>query len=305
MEFDQVKGFYYVAKLGSFTEAAAHLYISQPAISLQVKALEKQLGERLFDRSGRKIRLTHAGNVLYEEAEGLVEKFARIHDIVKSLKEVECGRLVLGASDTVSMYLLPDLLREFTHRHPRVELRITSRVTREVAHSLKEHEIDIGIITLPFEDEKLEIVPVLEQRFVAIVPPGDPFAARRSISPRDLTSGPLILLEATSLTRERIEAYLQRQDCWRRPAMELSNYEIIKRYVAAGLGRSLVPEGAVSAERDGVVALALRPRFALSVGVAQRLEPRLSHAARAFLELAGEYFRSIEATSAERGPIRN
>src|SRR5262249_34138881 len=125
MEFDHLKGFYYVAKLGSFTEAAGRLFLTQPAISLQVKALEKELGERLFDRFGRSIRLTHAGSVLYNQVEVLVGKLDEIQRTVVELKKLERGKLSLGASDTTSIYFLPSLLKVFLKRHPKIDLSIS------------------------------------------------------------------------------------------------------------------------------------------------------------------------------------
>src|SRR5688572_26789440 len=98
MEFDQLKGFFHVAKLGSFTEAAKQLYLTQPAISLQVKALEKTIGERLLDRVGRSVRLTHAGLIVFKHTEELMHKFDELQHTVIELKKLEKGRLSLGAS---------------------------------------------------------------------------------------------------------------------------------------------------------------------------------------------------------------
>jgi DNA-binding transcriptional LysR family regulator len=292
MEFDHLKGFYHVAKFGSFTEAAARLYISQPAISLQVKALESELGERLFDRVGRTIRLTHAGKLLYKEAEELVGKLDEVHRAARELKSLERACLTVGASDTLSMHFLPRLFKAFLEAHPKVELRIVSLVSAQVARKVLDRDLDLGIVTLPLVEPRLEIIPAFEQRFVAIVPEEHPLAARGVLDFPDLAAGPLILLEGESLTRRLIEEAFARSGCECRPSMELSNFEIAKRFVACGLGVSLVPQGTVSRQRDGVCPVPLRRRLSVAVGMILRRERRLSRAARSFLAMASDFFSS-------------
>ena len=295
MEFDQLKGFYHVARLGSFTAAAKRLYISQPAISLQVKALERSVGEKLFDRTGRKVKLTAAGEILFCEAEELVEKLEAVKRVVNDLKSVEEGRLSLGASDTVSLYLLPDLLKMYVRKYPKIHLRIVSLVSPEVVDGVRECDLDLGIVTLPSEDAKIEVRPIFEQSFVAVAPRMHRLAKKSFVSVPDLAEESLVLLERGSSTRRRIDSLFSSLGCATRVAMEFSNYEIIKRYVAAGLGVSLLPEGAVAARKDGVAVLPLRPRFPFTVGIAQRRERRPSHAAKAFLDMAEAHFRKPRA----------
>jgi DNA-binding transcriptional LysR family regulator len=306
MEFDHLKGFFFVAKFGSFTEAAARLYISQPAISLQVKALEKELGEKLFDRLGRTIRLTHAGRVLYKEAEELVAKLDEIQKIVRDMKTLQCGRLAIGASDTMSIHFLPELLTAFLQEHPRVELSIVSLLSAQVVRLVKEREIDLGIVTLPLAEPKLEVIPVFEGRLLCIVGPQHAFAARDGVEAREVAQEPVILLEKASRIRQRIDDWFAADGCYCRPRMELSNFEIIKRYVAAGLGVSLAPEGAVFPQRDGVCAVPLRKPVSFTIGFILRRERKLSHTAKAFLEMArGTLERTPSQAPRRAGPSRN
>src|ERR1041385_6536040 len=143
MEFDQLKGFYNVAKLRSFTEAAQKLYLTQPAISLQVKALEEELGEKLFERTRRKIQLTHAGEILYRLAEEIVGKLDEIRSVMGELHALERGRFVLGTSDTTSLYFIPDLIKEFRRAHPNIEILLVNRISQEVIHRVLECEVDL------------------------------------------------------------------------------------------------------------------------------------------------------------------
>ena len=295
MDSDQVRGFYFVAKLGSFTAAASHLLLTQPAISLQVKALEKELGERLFDREGRGIRLTHAGKILFGHAEDLVEKLDEIARVATELKDVERGRLALGASDTTSIHILPQLLERYVAAHPAVELSISSSFSSEVARRLRDGGLDLGIVTHPLTDDRLESEPLFSQELVLIVSRSHRWARRRRIELDTLDAERVILLETGSSTRSHIDALLSARGVEFRPAMELSNFEIIKRYVEAGLGLSLVPSSAVDRGRDRLVAIPITSAPTIEVGIAYRRGQALTHAARAFLDLAKGHFRGENA----------
>ena len=201
MEFDQLKGFYFVAKLGSFTAAASRLYLTQPAISLQVKALEKEIGERLFDRVGRKIRLTPAGKAIFSEVEDLIGKLDEIQQITAEFKSLDRGCLALGASDTTSIHVLPDLLRSFVELHPNVELSISSLFSSEVIRRVLDREVDLGIVTLPVDHPKLEVMRLFRQRLVCIVAPSHRLAARKRIGIEEIGEERLILLEKSVLHR--------------------------------------------------------------------------------------------------------
>ena len=304
MEYDQLKGFFYVAKLGSFTQAAGRLYLSQPAISLQVKALEKEIGERLFDRVGRKIRLTHSGEVLFKETEELVGKLDEIQSIVQQFKSVGRGRLKLGASDTTSIHVLPRLLQDFLVEYPNVDLTVSSAYSTDVKRLVIDRELDVGIVTLPVSDSRLDVVPLFSQVFAAIVPSKHPFAARKQLRGKDFASTNLILLESGSTTRQIVDAFLAGEGVAPAPNMEFSNFEIIKRYVAEGLGVSVVPRGAVDEARDGVRVVTLQRKVSVESGAIYRRDRRISHTARAFVDMARSYFlddprRSFFSSSAE------
>lgn len=270
MEFDHLRGFFYVAKFGGFTEAASRLYVTQPAISLQVKALEKEVGEKLFDRAGRTIKLTHAGQLLYRHVEELIAKLNEIQRTVGEIKSVEGGRLYVGASDTTSMYFLPDLLKAFLREHPKVELSITSVLSAQVIRKVIEREIDFGIVTLGEVPEPLAAHPLFRQRFVCIASKSHALAERKVVNVADLAGEPLILLERQSVTRRQLDAYFRGAEFAVRPFLELSNFEIIKCYVAAGLGISFVPEEATSRAMEGIRSIAMEKPPTVEVGTVHR-----------------------------------
>lgn len=305
MEFDQLKGFYFVAKLGSFTAAASRLYLSQPAISLQVKALEKEIGERLFERFGRKVRLTPVGRAIFDEAEDLVGKLDEIQHIAKQFKSLGRGVLALGASDTTSIHVLPDLLRSFLERHPNVQLSISSFFSSEVTRRVLDREIDLGIVTLPVVDSKLEVLPLFRQRLVCIVSRNHRLAARKRVGIEEVGAERLILLERGSSARQQICEVLGGGCETKEPVLELSNFEIIKRYVEVGLGVSVIPETAVDAGRDRLCALRLKKDLTLESGIVYRRDRKLSHTASAFLDMAREFFHRSRRPAPADGPARN
>lgn len=292
MEFDHLKGFYHVAKLGSFTVAAERLYLTQPAISHQIKALEGQLGERLFDRIGRSIKLTAAGHTLYEQVGEILEKLEDLERTMAEIQAIDRGSLALGASDTTSMYRLPRLLKKFVTAYPKVDLSISSRMSHEVARQVMEHEVDLGLVTLFPLGPKLGAIPLFEEQMVCIVPADHPLAARKSVDPAEIASHPLILLERGSVTREKIETFFLKAGCTHRPFIELTNFEIMKRFVVEGLGVALVPEPVARGSSDGFRVLGLRPALSVEVDLIFRQDRKLSRAARAFLAMAQEFFKA-------------
>jgi DNA-binding transcriptional LysR family regulator len=309
MDFDQLKGFYYAAKLKSFTEAASKLYLTQPAVSLQVKALENEIGTKLFERVGRTVRLTYAGEVMFVQAEHLVCVFDNIEQEARALKALEKGRLLLGASDTTSAYSLPDLLKAFKSSYPKVEVKIESMYSSGVARKLLDRELDLGFVTVsqgePREKEqRFSAVPLFAQKLVCIVPSGHPFSRLRSVAASDLAGEPLILLGSESLTRKRIDGYFERAGRSPSVTYELSNFEIIKRFVAAGLGVSLVPEIAVAQPVPGLQVVALKRRLTVEVGILHHRDRVLSRPAAAFLEMARRHFAVPPAAGGEAPPAR-
>jgi len=292
MDLDQLKGFYYVARLGSFTEAAERLYLTQPAISLQVKALERELGERLLERSRRRVRLTAAGEVILAHAEEVLRKVDELEKAGRELKGLERGRLALGSSDTTSLYRLPPLLAKLRASHPGIEVAVRCLMSREIARSLVEGDLDLGILALSEPLRGLETIPLFTEPLGCIVSPRHPFAKLSRVGVREVRAEPLILLEPASVTRKLIDRALGQgeDEDGARPRLELSNFEVIKRFVAADLGVSIVPESSVDPRRDDVVLVALREEVSVGLGAAYRKGRKLTQAARAFLDLARAHF---------------
>jgi len=238
-----------VAEQLSFRKAAEDLYLTQPAVSLQVKALEEELGVALFDRRGSHVALTPAGQALLQYAEQSSRLLHEARHAIAFLSGTQSGTLNLGASTTIAQYVLPRLLREFCAAHPRVHPTLTSGNTEEIVSAVEEEKIALGFIEGPPRNRDLALTPFLEDELVLLVPAGHEWAERSEISPGDLATVPLLMRERGSGTRHIIEMALESHHV-RKSAlhvvMELDSTEAIKSAVEAGFGAGFVSRWAIA-----------------------------------------------------------
>ena len=240
--------FHAVAETGSMTLGAERLDISQPAVSKQVRELERALGVALFDRVGRRVHLSPAGEVLADHARRLFALAREAEEAMADVRAVRRGRLVIGASTTIGTYLLPGVAAEFWRRHPGVELLIQIENTEQVHRRLAGHELDLGLTEGLVEGEGLAAEVFHQDELVMIAAPGHPLAGRRRVPLSAVREEPFILREPGSGTRAVEEQALARLKLPVRAAMALGSTEAIKRVVAAGVGLAVVSRLAVGAE---------------------------------------------------------
>ncbi|HKD60843.1 MAG TPA: LysR family transcriptional regulator [Terracidiphilus sp.] len=238
-----------VAEQLSFRKAAEELYLTQPAVSLQIKALEEELGVVLFDRSGSQVKLTAAGEVLLKYAEESSRLLREAGQALSPFGGAQSGALTLGASTTIAQYVLPRLLSEFCSSHPRVHPTLISGNTEEIVTAVEEGKIALGFIEGPPRSRDLSRVPFLEDELVLLVPAAHEWAEQKEIAPAYLTNAPLLMRERGSGTRHIIELALERHHI-RRSAlnvvMELDSTEAIKSAVEAGFGVGFVSRWAIA-----------------------------------------------------------
>ncbi len=248
---NQLALFRAVAEAGSFSRAAVAVHVSQPAISMQVGELEENLGLRLFERLPRGVRLTGAGADLLEYVRRIGRLEEEAERTLAEWKGLRRGRLAVGASQTIGVYLLPEILGEFRRRHPGVEIALEVANTESIQNRLRDRTLDVGLTegALPEARPDLQATVFGEDELVAIAPPGHPLIEARKLSARRLCGEPLILREAGSGTREVFERALARRGLApQRVTMVLGSTEAIKRAVAAGLGLAVVSRLALDLE---------------------------------------------------------
>lgn len=243
MNLKQLEAFVRVAELQSFTRAAQQLYMSQPAISFQIKSLEESLGTTLFHRSEKKVELTEAGRLLYPEARQILQHYYRVREALEELKGLKRGHLYLGASTIPGEYLLPLFIGQFHSLYPGVEVSLRIAGSREVVRWVKEKEVDLGVTGAIIEEQEVEYTPWQDDHLVLIVGPEHHFRGRKEVDLDELLAEPLILREPGSGTRRTLEAKLAaagRSLEKARVVMELGSTRAVITAVQAGLGVSLV-----------------------------------------------------------------
>ena len=238
-----------VAEQLSFRKAAEELYLTQPAVSLQIKALEEDLGVQLFDRTGSRIALTPAGATLLDFAERVHALLVQAEQKVTALSGEHAGHLALGASTTIAQYVLPRLLSGFCREHPRVQPSLVSGNTEHVVAAILQQQIALGFIEGPAHSRDVRTEPFLVDELVLIAPAAHEWAERAAIPAEELTAAPLLMRERGSGSRRVLELALERHHIKRtalRVAMELDSTEAIKSAVEAGLGAGFVSRWAIA-----------------------------------------------------------
>ncbi len=243
MNLRQLEVFLWVAELKSFTRAAKQLYMSQPAVSFQIRALEEELGVKLFWRDEKNVALTEAGRLLYPEVKQMVNHFYKIKSGLEDLKGLRRGQLVIGASTIPGEYLLPLLIGDFRRSYPGIQVSLRIGGSGEVEKWLVDREIDLGFTGVFIAGKEVQCQPWIDDRLVLIVPSGHPWGARQAVSVSELMKEPLIIREPGSGTRRTLEDRLASRDILLGQCnlvMELGSTRAIITAVQAGLGVSVV-----------------------------------------------------------------
>jgi DNA-binding transcriptional LysR family regulator len=287
MSLDHLEGFLEVAKVRNFSRAAAILYRTQPTLSQQIQRLEREFGEKLFEREYLAVRLTAAGVALRRYAEEMLALRSEALEAINQAKENPRGSLRIGTNDATCLYVLPQTLVGFRRLYPLVQVNIYRNFSHKILEKIQEGNLEIGIVSLPRNVKGLEIIPIFSAELKVLLPPDHPLAGKNEITPADISFYPL-LLPKTGRTRKMIEDLLRPYKKTLQVSMELASVEIIKKYVSAGIGISLLPEAFAQAEvAAGTLKLVSLQGQKLyrELGVVYRRGSSLSLPAKAFLEI--------------------
>jgi DNA-binding transcriptional LysR family regulator len=248
LNFKQLEAFLWVTELQSFTKAARQLYMSQPAVSFQIKALEENLEVDLFQRGDKKVILTEAGRLLYPEAKKMIKHYNKIKAGLDDLKGLKTGNLVIGASTIPGEYVMPLLIGGFKELYPGIQISLKVAGSGLVTRWVREREIDLGITGIPVEGDGIECTPWLQDEMVLIVNQSHPWAQKGVINLDELKNGVMILREKGSGTRRSLEMILEEKGIQLDDipkGMELGSTRAVITAVEAGLGVSIVSRYAV------------------------------------------------------------
>jgi len=279
----QLQIFAAVARHLSFSRASAELHLTQPAVSMQVKQLEHLAGLPLLERSGRKVKVTQAGEEMLRHAQVVMRTLQEATDAFAALRGLRGGRVAIAAVSTAK-YFAPKLLALFSGRHPEVELRLAVNNRDAVRQYLQADEVDLAIMGTPPPGLDAIAVPFARHPLVVVAHPGHPLAGRRRVSVAALAREPFLVRERGSGTRAVMEGYFQKHGLEARAAAEISSNETIKQAAMAGMGLAFLSQHTIGLEL-AAGHLALVHAEGLPVmrdwNVVHRKEKRLSPAAQA------------------------
>lgn len=240
MNLDQLRTFGLVIETGSFSAAADRLGLTQPAVSLQVRQLERRLAVRLVERVGRQAKATPAGAALLQHAQHIETAVENAIDALADHTSGVTGRVRLGTGATACLYFLPGLLRGLREKFPALGIVVSTGNTDDQVRKVEENSIDLALVTLPAAGRSLSVLPVLDDEFVAIGR-GDLAPLKARVGPADLAALPLVLFEPAANTRKLVDRWFAAEGLQPQPVMELGSVEAMKEMVAAGLGYGIVP----------------------------------------------------------------
>jgi len=248
MELHQLRYFVAVAQLGNFTRAAQKCFVAQPSLSQQIIKLEREFGGPLFDRTGRKVRLTDRGRTLFDRA---IEILAAVDGTRRAMTEDrDAGQIAVGAIPTVAPYLLPPLLKGFLRESPKTEVTVVENLTQYTIQACLEGDVDVAVLALPVGEEQLVVEPLFTEELLLATAVGHPLAARRRVTMQDLSLERFVLLSETHCLGQQVVSFCKEQSC--QPAISCRSAQLltVQELVALGHGVSLIPQMAVKADRS-------------------------------------------------------
>lgn len=296
LPLEPLRAFDLVAREGTFSAAAERLGLTQPAVSLQVRQLERRLGVRLLERVGRSVRPTAAGAELLQHVPAIAAALEAALRAVGTHASEVAGRVRLCTGLTTCLYLLPPVLHRLRTAHPRLEVVVSTGNTEHCLRGVEHNTLDLALVTLPVASRALSVVEVLQDELVAVGRVGGTPALPARCTPRAVAALPLLAFDATATTRQIADAWLRRGGAVPRPQMEFDSVEAIKAMVGAGLGVGLLPRMAVSG--PGAAAelevRPLTPRLHRRMGLVLRNDKPLGRALQAVVQAVAEAGRAAE-----------
>lgn len=287
INLNQLRAFYQVAKCQNVSAAAKQLFVSQPAVTAQVKLFEESCRLKLFKKKGRNLILTDEGKTLFNYARKLFEYERKIEDAVEQMKELKKGSLRLGSARTYARYFMPFLLTGFREAYPHIKIHFDEGSSLEMIHSLIDLKNEVVIIAKADDHPNIAFIPFSREELVLILPPNHRLANKDRMRFEQIAKAPIIMKDPGSGTRKLVDALFAKNNCTPNILMETGDAEIIKLLVQHGEGVSFLVKDAVAVELQEkklvTVPLGKDPIF-LDVSIAYLKKQSLSPPAQAFLK---------------------
>jgi DNA-binding transcriptional LysR family regulator len=258
LNLDQLRTLVAVVESGSFSAAARKLHLSQPAVSVQIRELERRFAVKLIERFGKQAHVTSPGRDLVTAAEHIFKACDNAEAVMRQYRDGWVGRARIGTTITAQMYLLPPVLRRLSQEHPGVDLHVRNLPTHESVEAIIQNEIDLAIVTMPVDNAQLKVMPLWSEQMVAIHPAGTRNLPD-TVTPGYVLQQPLLLEHTRAAVHELVMQWLSGHGAAPRVRMHLGTIEAVKSAVASHLGMSIVPEMATSRDDRDIVTRPLDP----------------------------------------------
>jgi LysR family hydrogen peroxide-inducible transcriptional activator len=250
MEMQQLRYVVAVAKTANFSRAAEQCHVAQPTLSQQVQKLEKELGERLFDRMKRAVKLTAHGEIFLRRAIRILEEVDAAKREAVDAHDLRFGTLTIGVLPTIAPYLLPEMMAQFTKKFPGVEVVVQEDTTARLIKLAVDYEIDFALASQPIQNERLKINKLFSEELLLALPPGHPLTRQRKVAVADLEGEQLMVMKEGHCLGDQVLGFCERRDVRPKISFRSSQLETIQALVAAGLGISLIPAMAARSKRE-------------------------------------------------------
>ena len=289
MELMQLEMFVAMVEEGNFHKAAERVFRTQPAVSMAIRKLEHELGSQLFDRSNRNACvLTDTGEVLYDYAKRLLNLRDEAVITLQQLHNLQRGRIRIGANESTSLYLLPQLILDFRARYPEIKIEVFRQLSARLPQELRQRNLDFAILSFLPDASDLEATPIRRDELVLIASPQHRLAGRERVHIRELGDESFIAHNVRSPSRDKVIEAFRRFQIPLNITIEIATIETIKRFVAMNLGLAFTPRMCVQedVERGELAVIAVEGfRYERTLWAVRRRTDAHSHAAQAFLEI--------------------
>lgn len=294
MDFGQIEAFVQVAKHHSFSRAAEALQLTQPSITARIQALERELGEELFERSGRGVKLTDGGHVFLPYSDKILQTLQEARDAVEDVRHVQLGSLRLGSALTISTYVLPKILHEFCQRYPGVDVVVRTGRSEQVINMLLADEVQVALVRA-LNHPELDGIHLYDDEIVLVANPGHPFASSGRATIAEAAAEPIVLFDRGSSYYGLINNFFRQAGVIPNVAMELDSLEATKRMVEEGLGIALVPAVTIERELEAgkLVKIDLEDAEQITrpISLVYRANRKRPRATQAFIDSVSEMYR--------------
>lgn len=291
----QLRGFCYAAQSGSVSKAAEMTFLSQPSVSLQIQALEREFNTTLFERRGPKIVLTPEGHALYDLAKPLVDAMDSLRESFLASREgIETGRVTIAAGESTILYILPPFVRDYSLLHPGIDIKLQNVTGRDGMKLLRADEVDFVVGSMIEVPDDIEYIPTFTYEPMLITPPDHPLSKKKRVHLAEVAQYPLILPPRHLTTWRVVEFVFQKHNLNYRVKLEAGGWEVIKKYVKMGLGISIVTSICLSGDEQ-LTTIPLNRYFPKrTYGIVLRKGKYLSAPATAFLDLMKKKAKRID-----------